>query len=267
MNQRAGNMRALFFICVVLLLFSISSSAQQRISKYNLPYGALVVETQALVSQGHPDRALVLWMVRPTRNPREPGDLDYSCPDATRGSYYNGPTRVSLVNTRTGRVINTVKVIEEYMQDNNAESTDEFDVPYRIKAGLYYHFAGVAKGKEGQPKIMSLRDYNGDGKALEFALFDAMACMGLETTLIGYSQRQDKVIQYSVQLAVNGDNEKGTRVSHWCDYLFSEKPIGPGHWKYEIDCRGRGGSLDKYEVHYNSQTETFAGTYVWTAAP
>ena len=59
---------------------------------------------------------------------------------------------------------------------------------------------GVAKEAEGKPTIMWLKDYNGDGTAWEFALFNAEACMGLATTLIGYSERQDKVIQYQTQL-------------------------------------------------------------------
>jgi hypothetical protein len=41
--------------------------------------------------------------------------------------------------------------------------------------------------------------------------------------------------------------------------LFSEKPTSPGSWKYEIDYRGRGGSLDKYEIHYDKQAERFEG--------
>jgi hypothetical protein len=41
----------------------------------------------------------------------------------------------------------------------------------------------------GKPKIMLLKDYNGDGEALEFALFDAWTCSDLVTTLIGYSRR------------------------------------------------------------------------------
>jgi hypothetical protein len=51
----------------------------------------------------------------------------------------------------------------------------------------------------------------------------------------------------------------------WCDYLFSKKPMSPGYWKYEINYRGRGGSLDKYEIRYDAQYETFVGTLVWTA--
>ena len=52
----------------------------------------------------------------------------------------------------------------------------------------------VREGVEARPTILWLKDYNGDGKAFEFALFEAEACMGLQTTLIGYSEKQDRVI-------------------------------------------------------------------------
>jgi hypothetical protein len=254
-------MNTILLATAVLILACSPSYSQQR-RLFGLPAGAQIVETQSLNSQLHPDRALILWMLRPKKNPREaPGD-NYSCPENTRGSYYSGPTRASLVNSKTHRVINTVKVIEEYL-----DNADSFDIPYRIKAGMYYHVGGVPNDKEGKPTIMWLRDYNGDDKSFEFALYDAMACMGLETTLIGYSERQDKVVQYPVQLKVKGDDENGTRISHWCDYLFSEKPNRPGFWKYEIDYRGRAGSLDRYEVRYDAAAEMFKGTYVWTAKP
>ena len=35
--------------------------------------------------------------------------------------------------------------------------------------------------------------------------------------------------------------------------------MSPGSWKYEIDYRGRGGSLDKYEIRYDKQAERFEG--------
>jgi hypothetical protein len=54
---------------------------------------------------------------------------------------------------------------------------------------------------------MCLRDHNGDGDALEFALFDAPACMGLETTLVGYSRARDKVIQYYGKVTSVGDEQ------------------------------------------------------------
>jgi hypothetical protein len=47
--------------------------------------------------------------------------------------------------------------------------------------------------------------------------------------------------------------------SYWVDYLFSKKPTAPRYWKYEIDYRGRGGTLDQYEIRYNPQLERFEG--------
>jgi hypothetical protein len=221
-----------------------------------LPPGALVLETQP-VALG---RELVLWMLSPSRHPRdlEP-DEPYTCPEETRGHHYRGPTRVSLVNTRTHRLINTVKIKEE-----GSGGEDSFDIPYQIHAGSYYHVEGVPEGQEGKPKILWLKDYNGDGKALELAFFDALACMGLPTTLVGYSERQDRVIQYPVRVEVDFQGKRSIRQICWVDYLFSQEPEGPGHWVYEIDYSGRGGMLNKYEIHYNRRAERFEGKIVYT---
>ena len=223
---------------------------------YKLAEGAKIIETQPLT----PNRSLILWMVRPTQHPRDtPGD-PYTCPEYTRGSYYSGATRVSLVDPQTRRVINTVKITTD-----PGEGADEFDLPYQIRSDYYYRVEGAPKETEGKPTIMWLKDYNGDGKAWEFALFDAQACMGLATTLIGYSERQDKVIQYQTHLTVTASKGKGSSTTElWTDYLFSKKPADKGRWKYEIDYRGRGGSLDKYEVHYDKQAERFEGKLVQT---
>ena len=113
---------------------------------------------------------------------------------------------------------------------------------------------------------MRLKDYNGDGRALEFALYDAWACMGLETTLIGYSERQDRVIQYPIHLTIKGGQQESS-VSPWADYLFSRRPARPGHWKYQIDYRRRGGSLDAYDVKYDREKERFEGSLTFTNQP
>jgi hypothetical protein len=238
---------------IALLALACSTQAQSRRPPYGLPAGAQVVEERALDLKDGKQRALVLWMLRPKRNPRETPDEPYTCPEETRGSYYSGPARVSLVDTEAGRVVNTVKI----MQDDS----DEVDIPYRIHAGGYYHVEGVAAGREGRPTVMWLGDYNGDGRAQEFALFNAEACMGLGTALFGYSEKQDRVIQYPVSLQVTDDKgRRSTEVLNWVDYLFSREPTAPGRWTYEIDYRGRGGSLDTYEVHYNPSAERFEGT-------
>ena len=206
-------MKIFFLACV---FFSITPAfATPGGEEYKLAEGALIIETQPVT----PNRSLILWMVRPTKHPRETPDEPYTCPEYTRGNYYTGATRVSLVDSQTRRVINTVKISPE-----PGEGADEFDIPYRIRSGYYYRVEGVPKETEGKPVVMWLRDYNGDGKAWEFVLFDAQACMGLATTLIGYSERQDKVIQYQTHLAVTDPKGKrSTTIQSWMDYLFSQE--------------------------------------------
>ena len=46
----------------------------------------------------------------------------------------------------------------------------------------------------------------------------------------------------------------------WVDYLFSKQAIKNGVWKYEIDYRGRNGTLDQYNIRYNAKQERFEGT-------
>lgn len=237
-----------------LLLLLLSFPAQAVAQKYELPLGARVIETRPVPSKAHPSRALLLWMVNPKKNPRDVPDEIYTCPEETRGHYWSGPLRVSLVDTKTLRVINTLRITQGCGDD-----ADSFDIPYRIHAG-YYSVAGARRGQEGVPVIMRLRDYNGDGRAQEFALFDALACMGLATTLIGYSESKDRVIQYPVNLEVIEGAKRSRQMTYWPDYLFSRKPDRPGYWKYEIDYRGRAGTLDRWEIRYNRKQEAFEGT-------
>jgi hypothetical protein len=251
-------MRNALYAFIALLLLAPAAHAQARRAPYGLPAGALVVEERPLELEVGKKRTLVLWMLRPKKYPRGPEE-GYTCPEETRGSFYRGPARVSLVDTAAGRVVNTLKVVQEY-----SHGEDEFDLPYRIKAGGYYHVGGTTEGREGRPTIMHLRDVNGDGRALEFALYDALACMGLETALFGYSERQDRVIQYPVSIETTGGGKRVTQTLNWVDYLFSKEPAAPGRWKYEIDYRGRGGSLDSYEVRYNSRDERFEGAVTYT---
>lgn len=253
-------MRIALTAFILLLLLVPATWAQKRRTPYGLPAGAQVIEVRALELADGKARSLVLWMVRPKKYPRNETE-SYTCPEETRGSFYSGPTRVSLVDTRAGRVVNTLKLLQEY-----SHGEDEFDLPYRIKVGGYYHVEGVAAGREGRPTILHLRDFNGDGRAQEFALFDALACMGLETALFGYSETQDRVIQYPLSLEMTDTQGKKTAQSlTWVDYLFAKEPTAPGRWKYEIDYRGRNGTLDSYEVHYNKAAERFEGTVTLTS--
>ena len=254
-------MRSTLSAFVILCALACAAQAQARKKPYGLPAGAHVVEALTLDLPGGKSRALILWMVRPKKYPRDSEEI-YTCPEETRGSFYRGPARVSLVDAGVGRVVNTVKILQEY-----SHGEDEFDLPFRIKAGGYYHVAGVPGGREGRPTIMRLRDYNGDGRALEFALFDALACMGLQTALFGYSERRDRVIQYPFHVEEGDGVTKSGEVRHWMDYIFAREPVAPGHWKYGIDYRGRGGALDKHEIRYNPSLERFEGSVVYYAGP
>jgi hypothetical protein len=246
-------MLRLFFIACFLWL---ANPAPAQTHVRGLPKAATVVETR--VVPGRRNRMIVLWMLHPGKNPTNYArDEIYSCPDYTRGSHYSGPTHVSLLNSATHKIINTITVSIDQSDE------DSFDVPYSIRKGYYYRVpSAVGAGVEAKPNIIWLRDYNGDGKALEFAFFDAPACMGLATTLIGYSEKQDRLIQYPVDLEVVEGAKHSNTVTLWPDYLFNTRPLRPGYWKYEIDYRGRGGSLDKWEVRYNSATEKFEGKLI-----
>jgi hypothetical protein len=245
-------MKRIVFFTGLLVCFAAIAESQTKI--IGLPKEAVIIETKNLRSSNHPNRSLVLWMLKPKRNPSNiPDDESYTCPDETRGSSYDGPTRVSLVDTSTNTVINTVKILKDY-----EEPADTFNLPYAIRSGYYYYSPKPARaGAQTRPTILLLRDYNGDGKALEFALFDALACMGLQTTLIGYSERQDRVIHFPINLTVVESGKSSEQSLHWADYLFSKQPQRPSYWEYEIDYRGRGGSLDKWQVQYDRSKEQF----------
>lgn len=243
------------------LLFTLAHPAQaQKAGRAprGLPAGAVVVEERPLEPAPGKRRTLLLWMLRPKKYPRGSDEI-YTCPEETRGSFYRGPARVSLYDPQAGRVVNTLKVLQEY-----AGGADVFDLPYRIRAGGHYHVPATAEGREGRPALMRLRDLNGDGRAFEFALFDALACMGLETALFGYSERQDRVVQYAVRLETEYRGEKTTDVLNWVDYLFSREPAAPGRWRYEVDYRGRGGTHDVYDVRYDADAERFEGSVTRT---
>lgn len=227
-----------------------------------LPGEALILEKQKINSKTHPNRELVLWMLNAEKHPFLLDAEDpYTCPEETKGSFYRGATRFSLLNSETNKIINTIEIKKDYW-DEGKPVDDEFDVPYSIRKNDYYFVPELGAKGEGKPKIMRLQDINGDGKAFEFPLYVAEGCPILQTTLIGYSERQDKVIQYPVELktTVNGKADSEDRVPYlWVDQLFAVKPIRSGFWRYKTDYTGYGGWLAKCQVRYNQKQEKFEG--------
>jgi len=251
-----------------LLLVGVGTQLRAQSSRgVSLPEGALVIERAAVPRSVHLDREMLLWMIAPEKHDR--GELKsnvYSCPERTQGSFYRGPTRISLFDTASQKIINTISLKSGF------GDADSFDIPYRILPDFYYIVPGHTDGSEGKPALLALRDINGDGLPLEVSFFEAEACMGLLTTTIGYSTKQDKLIQYEVELRsrtqkiVEGRGMVGTgdattkTTAVWVDYLFAEKPSKLGFWSYKIDYTGRGGTQDTYNVHYDPARGKFFGT-------
>jgi hypothetical protein len=226
----------------IVLISFVLSILFVNINAQSFPKSSVILERKNVTA----NRELVLWMPNPKKNPRKVADDIYTCPDQTRGHYYSGVAKVSLINLKTKKIINTLKI--EGFED------ETLDLPYLIQR-RYYKVVKLDKNKEGKPTLLNLSDYNNDGKPHEFALFDAVACMGLETTLIGYSETNDKVIQYQTEFKVDGK----TSNAFWVDNFFGQKVNEEGLWKYEIDYRGRGGALEKYEIRYDKKREMFYG--------
>jgi hypothetical protein len=247
LNLRRNYLPYKFSILILATLLIPFIAIAQRIA--SIPKSATILEERRVTAT----RKLVLWMPNPTKHPFEMGPDDiYTCPDETLGSHYTGAAKVTLVDLTTNRPINTLEISGFDIDGPNPE----IDIPYLIRRGYYYAVPNGSSKIERKPEIMRLKDYNGDGRILEFALFDKQACTDLSTTLIGYSELRDRVIQYPITTTA----PEGVFTNYWFDYLFSKKPISSGHWKYEIDYRGRGGTLDKFEVRYNKKKEAFVAT-------
>ena len=75
---------------------------------------------------------------------------------------------------------------------------------------------------------------------------------------------RDRVIQYPVVLEATAEGEKTTQALNWVDYLFGKEQTAPGRWEYEIDYRGRGGTLDSYDVRYDAAAGRFVGSVTRT---
>lgn len=249
---------------------------KRLIQKYGLDTDAKILEYREL--PGYPCRAIVLWM----RHPKVILNMDeaYTCPDVTTGKgYFTGIASLSLLNTATGCVINTlhVEASEAWEYNDTIRKRMCIDLPFAIRnpavgreiGGLKYHSTGGTDSTEGKAQVLYLEDVNGDGKKLEFALYQQSGCMSCSTTLFGYSPLKDKLINYDIQLTCFEKVFKGEKPDHdttyhlqskWIDHAFCFRFDKSGSLNYDVDYRGRGGNWDRYQLHYNASGEYFSGT-------
>ena len=263
--------KPVFISCLLTALVAVSVPAQT-----SLPANAQVIERVPIPSEIHKNRELILWMISPQRHDRGPYSAThaYTCPETTTGSYYSGPTRLSVSDTVTHRLISTEPI------QHKGRGPDTFNLPYRILPGLY-QVPGVPEGTEGKPALLALRDINGDGKPLETPFFEADSCASLQTLLMGYSFKQDRVLRYELEMRVtdylmlgedggnkivqNGDSE--TTTTTWVEGFFARAQTEPGHWKFEQDMREYNYPLLQYDIHFDADREIFTGTLKSTSPP
>ena len=218
---------------------------------YVLPPSAIVIEARKIPTAAHADRVVVLWMEGASLSPcwDEAEPYAPSCPDATRGCHYSGPTRISLIDTRAARLINTISV------SNPDTGEDRFDVPYLIENDGPYLVPGPKK--YGKPRLLRFRDLNGDGSALEFALFDAQSCSDMYIATFGYSRKQDRLLQYLFRLADADDPASDPFVSDWIENFAFQHPVSRFTWHWKVV---HPGGEEEYDVRYDPSLEQFEGT-------
>lgn len=188
-----------------------------------LPSDALIVETADLHASGGKNRMLVLWMRGPKKEVRAPGPG--FCGDFVYGDSWVGPTKLSLIDTASRKVLNTISVMGPAYDRDPADS---FRIPFWV-GNQYYHVPAVNSKKEGKPKILHLQDLTGDGIASEFVLFMHSACGIVETSVLGYQTLSDRVLQYPVE---GSEGKEKPQITMWVSQVFGMRPTSPGHWDF-----------------------------------
>ncbi len=220
-----------------------------------LPPNAKVIETANVNSGGRAGRTLVLWMLHPRRVVRS--EVDGGCSDWIYGDHWYGPVRLSLFDSITRKIINTIEI--QGMYEGARDPEHGFPIPFLVRNGSYYvpraeKVLDVNVEKEGVPKLLNLRDLTGEGVAGQSVLFEYEACAISLTTVIGYSPHMDRAVQYEVETPLNGG---GRTVTSWVEQVFGYPPSSPGRWDFTWDPgHGADGSVHE-RVSFDRRRQLF----------
>lgn len=250
----------------------VSKEINQRkplAKKLGLSPQTLIIEYKAI--EGIADRAIILWV----EDAKVGFDLydTYTCPQTTTGSgYFRGRTRASLIDTKEEEIINTIELYTPFWGE---DGYDCFTIPFCIAnpkhkfviGGLKYHAIGGDDEKDGGAEILAFDDFTGEGKKFEFALYYQIGCVTAMSTLLGYSEKKDSLINYKIRLIVTDldslQKKADTTMSVWADDLFTLRPKN-GIYDFIKDHRARAGNLNYYRVEFNSEKNIFEGTLKYT---
>jgi hypothetical protein len=121
---------------VAIYLFVTICHAQSPLSspiQKLLPSGAKIIEIADLSGVVQKPREFV-WMQDPEEVLRDRNDAGF-CGDAVYGDHWVGPTRLSLVDSERGKLLNTLKIVGPAFQ---RDPPDSFRVPFLV-GNWYYH--------------------------------------------------------------------------------------------------------------------------------
>ena len=185
-----------------------------------LPTRASVIEVADLTPLVKRDRMLVLWMEHPESSLRS----DW-CGDAVYGDSWVGPARVSLIDRRRRKILNTIAVEGD---ETAGIPRGQFRIPFLLGPS-FYHVPQRDSAGEGKPVLLHLVDLTGDGLAVEFVLFQYVACGLVDTAVFGYQSGSDRVLRYPVELIEDGQKPQ---LRSWVLQLFAHRQASPGRWDF-----------------------------------
>jgi len=198
-------------LCLAVAQQPLSGSLQAL-----LPSGAEIIETADLALPGRP-RIIVLWMLYPQRNLDDKANKNRNggyCSDIIYGDFgkfWEGPTRLSLIDLQEMKLINTIEV-----HAGCDTCADSFQIPLCVR--------NSSSDPGGRPNL-DLRDLTGEGLNTGFTLLMFQAFGLASTGAFGYEVRFDRLVQYPVETG----SEKPTL---WTLMVFAEEPLRPGHWHF-----------------------------------
>ena len=205
-------------------------------------------------------------------------DNEYTCPEVTMGKgYLNGRLHFALINTAKKKLINTLWIAEcgSMERDDTIfynEACEFTDYPFSIAnpevrvevAGLIYYAKGGTDTTDGEADILHLVDFNRDGKKYEFGLFCQACCVNKASTLIGYKEKDDSLEWYKweikwIEPTSTGKDTSYYTLTHWIDEAVALELDKNKELNFSLDYRGRGGSMMRYYLNYDSRNDKYSG--------
>lgn len=200
-------------------------------------------------------------------NPRFQIDLeDYeTCPTEVFGQgYVCGRVSFALLDPNSKSVLDTCPEI-------SYESPFEprcHTLPFSIRAGRSYRSDGSNDGA-GRVRILTFSDFNRDGIAAEFPIFEYVACGFNVAAIIGYDQRRDQILPFVFNFSATEKDFFGQRdgrdttfsVSHnWMPNLPFAALLKKDTFRYHF-YGGHGMETGEvFKIWFNPATGEFDGT-------